>query len=90
MRYASYRNSWEEILRRKSYQSWISIQPDRTLTDDSRIIIIIIFFKENKEGYKDDQRSGAPPLSRQPEGAGILQPGEEKAERRPQLQTSSI
>jgi len=31
-----------------------------------------------EEGHKDDQRAGAPPLWGQGEGAGALQPGEEK------------
>ena len=31
------------------------------------------------EGHEDDQRAGAPPLQRQAEGAGLVQPGEEKA-----------
>ena len=29
-----------------------------------------------EEGHKYDQRAGAPPLQRQAEGAGIVQPGE--------------
>jgi len=32
-----------------------------------------------EEGHKDDQRAGAPPLQRQAEGAGLVQPGEKKA-----------
>ena len=36
-----------------------------------------------KEGHEDDQRAGAPPLQGQAERAGALQPGEEKALRRP-------
>ena len=32
-----------------------------------------------EEGYKDDQRAGAPPLQRQAEGAGLVEPAEEKA-----------
>ena len=32
-----------------------------------------------EEGHKDDQGAGAPPLKRQAEGAGLIQPGEEKA-----------
>ena len=32
-----------------------------------------------EEGHKDDHRSGAPPLWRQDEGAGLVQTGEEKA-----------
>ena len=32
-----------------------------------------------EEGHKDDQRAAAPPLQRQAEGAGRVQPGEEKA-----------
>ena len=31
--------------------------------------------------HRDDQRAGAPPLRRQAEGAGLVQPGEAKAER---------
>ena len=31
-----------------------------------------------EEGHKDNQRAGAPPLQEQAEGAGALQPGEEK------------
>ena len=31
------------------------------------------------EGHKDDQRTGAPFLRRQAEGAGLVQPGDEKA-----------
>ena len=34
-----------------------------------------------EEGCKDDKRAGAPPLQRQAEGAGLVQPGEKKAER---------
>ena len=34
-------------------------------------------------GHKDDQRAGAPPLRGQAERVGVLQPGEEKAPRRP-------
>ena len=42
------------------------------------------FFGESpEEGHKDDQRAGAPPLERQAEGAEPIQPGEEKAVRRP-------
>ena len=33
----------------------------------------------SEEGQKDDQRAGASPLQRQAEGAGHIQPGEEKA-----------
>ena len=33
-----------------------------------------------QEGHKDDQGAGAPPLRRQAEGAGLVQPGEEKAD----------
>jgi len=29
-----------------------------------------------EEGHKDDQRAGAPLLRRQPEGFGLVQPGE--------------
>jgi len=29
-----------------------------------------------EEGCKDDKRAGAPPLQRQAEGAGLVQPGE--------------
>jgi len=36
-----------------------------------------------EEGRKDGQRAGAPLLQRQAEGAGLVQPGEEKAVRRP-------
>ena len=36
-----------------------------------------------EEGHKDDQRAGALPLRRQAEGAGLFQPGEEKASGRP-------
>jgi len=32
-----------------------------------------------EEGHEDYQRAGAPPLRRQAEGAGLIQPGEEKA-----------
>ena len=32
-----------------------------------------------EEGHKDDQGAGAPPLRGQAEGAGLIQPGEEKA-----------
>ena len=32
-----------------------------------------------EEGHKDTQRAGAPSLGRQAEGAGLIQPGEEKA-----------
>ena len=32
-----------------------------------------------EEGHKDYQRAAAPPLQRQAEGAGLVQPGEEKA-----------
>jgi len=32
-----------------------------------------------RERHKDDQRAAAPPLRRQAEGAGLVQPGEEKA-----------
>jgi len=32
-----------------------------------------------EEGHKDAQGAGAPPLRRQAEGAGLIQPGEEKA-----------
>ena len=32
-----------------------------------------------EEGHKDAQRAAAPPLQRQAEGAGLVQPGEEKA-----------
>ena len=32
-----------------------------------------------EEGHEDDQGAGAPPLGRQAEGAGLVQPGEEKA-----------
>ena len=35
-----------------------------------------------EEGPEDDQRAGAPPLQRQAEGAGLFQPGEEKAAKR--------
>jgi len=31
-----------------------------------------------EEGHKDDQRAGAPPLQRQVEGTGLIQPAEEK------------
>ena len=31
------------------------------------------------EGHQDDERTGEPPLRRQAEGAGLVQPGEEKA-----------
>jgi len=34
-------------------------------------------------GAEDDPRAGAPPLQRRAEGAGLVQPGEEKAARRP-------
>ena len=33
-----------------------------------------------QEGHKDDQRAGAPSLQRQAGGAGLVQPGEEKAD----------
>ena len=32
-----------------------------------------------EEGHKDDQGAGTPPLRRHAEGAGLIQPGEEKA-----------
>ena len=32
-----------------------------------------------EEGHEDDQWAGAPPLQRQAEEAGLIQPGEEKA-----------
>ena len=32
-----------------------------------------------EEGHKGDQRAGTPLLQRQTEGAGLVQPGEEKA-----------
>ena len=32
-----------------------------------------------EKGHKDDQGAGAPPLRGQAEGAGLIQPGEEKA-----------
>jgi len=32
-----------------------------------------------EEGHKDDERAGAPPLQREAEGAGLVQPGEKKA-----------
>jgi len=35
------------------------------------------------EGYEDDEGTGAPPLRGEAEGAGLVQPGEEKAERGP-------
>ena len=35
-----------------------------------------------EEGHKDNQRTGAPPLLRQAEGSGLVQPGEENAVRR--------
>ena len=31
-----------------------------------------------EEGHEDDQGTGAPPLRRQAEGAGLVQPGEKK------------
>ena len=31
-----------------------------------------------EESHRDDQGTGAPPLRRQAEGAGLVQPGEEK------------
>jgi len=34
-------------------------------------------------GYKDDEGTGASPLRGEAEGAGLVQPGEEKAERGP-------
>ncbi|KAJ7399414.1 hypothetical protein BTVI_115763 [Pitangus sulphuratus] len=36
-----------------------------------------------EEGHKDDQKAGAPSLGRQSERSGVVQPGEEKAVRRP-------
>ena len=36
-----------------------------------------------EEGHIDDQRAGAPPLRRQAEGAGLVQPGEEKGPGKP-------
>ena len=35
------------------------------------------------EGHEDNQRAGAPPLWSQAEGAGLVQPVEEKAARKP-------
>jgi len=35
------------------------------------------------EGYKDGERTGTSLLGGQAEGAGLVQPGEEKAERGP-------
>jgi len=35
------------------------------------------------EGYEDEEGTGAPLLRREAEGAGLVQPGEEKAERGP-------
>ena len=32
-----------------------------------------------EKGHKDDHGAGAPPLRGQAEGAGLIQPGEEKA-----------
>ena len=32
-----------------------------------------------EEGHKDDRRAVAPPLGRQAEGDGLVQPGEKKA-----------
>jgi len=36
-----------------------------------------------EKGHKDEQRAGAPSLQRQAERDGLVQPGEEKAMRRP-------
>ena len=36
-----------------------------------------------EQGHKDAQRAGVPPLQRQAEGAGLVQPGEVRAVRRP-------
>ena len=36
-----------------------------------------------EKGHRDDQKAGAPPLQGQAEIAGAVQPGEEKAPRRP-------
>ena len=36
-----------------------------------------------EEGHKDDQSGGASPLQRQADGAGLVQPGEDKAVRIP-------
>ena len=35
--------------------------------------------EDPEEGHKDGQGDGAPPLQRQAEGAGLVQPGEKKA-----------
>jgi len=35
--------------------------------------------EDPEEGHEDDQGDGAPPLQGQAEGAGLVQPGEEKA-----------
>ena len=35
--------------------------------------------EDPEEGHKDDQRAGAPTPQGQAEGAGLIQPGEEKA-----------
>jgi len=37
----------------------------------------------SEEGHKDDHRAGVPLLCKQTEGTGLVQPGEEKAARRP-------
>ena len=35
--------------------------------------------EDPEEGHKDNQKAGAPPLRRQAEGAGLVQPGGKKA-----------
>jgi len=39
----------------------------------------VTFWSKRYSKIKDDQRGGAPPLQRQAEGAGLVQPGEKKA-----------
>jgi len=36
-----------------------------------------------QQGYKDDEGTGTSPLRGEAEGAGLVQPGEEKAEKGP-------
>jgi len=35
-----------------------------------------LIYRGSRGGHKDDQRAAAPPLQRQAEGAGLVQPGE--------------
>jgi len=41
------------------------------------------YYQSPAEGYKDDEGTGASLLRGEAEGAGLVQPGEEKAERGP-------